>query len=345
MKSELLCESGGCSAKLSAQKLDELLRDIPVLRPENLLVGIDTHDDAAVWKINDETAIIQTTDFFPAVCSDPYTFGRIAAANAISDVYAMGGNPILALNIVMYPAQEEGLPVLADILRGGAEKTAEAGAALAGGHTIDDAVPKYGLAVTGTVHPDRVITNSAAKPGELLILTKPLGTGIVLAGKRLGECGDDVYQNALESMMRLNKNPALIMTEYGIRCATDITGFGLIGHSLKMARGSNVTIEIDSLELPLLPGAYELSDSGCIPTAAFRNLKFSDNEVHFSEHVDYSLKMTACDAQTSGGILMCVTEDRADAVLSRLKDSDELCAVVIGKTMEHREGEKWVRLK
>jgi selenide,water dikinase len=341
---ELSCEAGGCSAKLAAQELDELLKTIPVLKPKELVVGIDTHDDAAVWKINDDTAIIQTTDFFPAVCRNPYMFGQIAAANALSDVYAMGGVPLLALNIVMFPSKTEQMPLLSEILRGGADKVMEAGAALAGGHTIDDAVPKYGLSVMGKVHPQRIIANSNGASGHTLILTKPLGTGVIMAGEKIGECADDDYATVLSSMARLNKNAASVMQTHGVRCATDVTGFGLLGHALKMARGSSITIEIYSDQLPSFNGAYELLDAGCIPTAAFRNLKFTENDVQFDQSVDYNLKMLALDAQTSGGILMCVPDDKVSDVLNDLHSQGETLSRVIGRTLARQDNGKWIHL-
>lgn len=193
-------DQGGCSAKLPAQLLDAIIRNIPILQDERLLVGTETHDDAAVWRVDDQTAIISTTDFFPPLCSDPYEFGQIAAANAMSDVFAMGGVAVMALNLVMFPSSKIDIAVLEEILKGGADKVAEARAVLAGGHTIDDYPPKYGLAVTGIVHPDSIITNSCAKAGEKLILAKPIGTGAISAGQRIGEVSQRDYQAALDTM-------------------------------------------------------------------------------------------------------------------------------------------------
>jgi selenide,water dikinase len=344
--SELYCESGGCSAKISAQELDSLLKNIPVLKPDELLAGIDTHDDAAVWKINDDTAIIQTTDFFPPVCKDAFLFGKISAANALSDVYAMGGDPLLALNIVMYPSKT-GFEGLVEILKGGAEKVMEAGAALAGGHTIDDKEPKYGLCVMGKVHPQKVALNSNALPNQTLILSKPLGTGIIIAAEKVNECSSHAYESALENMMSLNKNASLIMRKYNVQCATDITGFSLLGHALRIAKSSNVGIEIFAESLPLLHSSYELADLGCIPSAAFRNLKFVENDVMFDSHIDYNLKMIALDAQTSGGLLMCVANEDADKMLLELHNAGEKQARKIGRTFDLSElpkGEKCLRL-
>ena len=336
-------ESGGCSAKLPPGELDELLKDLPILKRDELLVGSETHDDASVWRISDETAIITTTDFFPPVCSDAYEFGQIAAANALSDVYAMGGEALTALNLMMFPSARIDLSVMKAILEGGASVAMEAGVVLSGGHTLDDYPPKYGLAVTGVVHPDRIITNAAARPGETLILTKPLGTGVLVAGRRLGEAGDDDYRGALEGMKLLNREASRIMQRHGVCCATDVTGFSLIGHALKLARASGVTLEIEAESLPALPGARGLIELGCIPGASFRNLRYVEGETAFDAGLDYTLKMLALDAQTSGGILMSVDSSSADGILEELRQCYP-AAALIGRTTERRAGEAAVRL-
>jgi selenide, water dikinase len=330
-------EYGGCSAKLSAAKLSEALKDLPRITNERLLVGIETHDDAGVYKLTDELAIILTTDFFPPVCSDPYDFGQIAAANALSDVYAMGGKAIAALNLCMFPSTRIPLEVLSEILRGGLQKIEEAGAVVAGGHTIDDYPPKYGLAVTGIVHPDKIITNDKAKPGDMLILTKPVGSGVVVAGKRIGEVNDGDYRACLDNMKLLNRAGAEIMRIFDVRCATDVTGFSLLGHALKMAKASKVTFEIDSAEVPVLSGAYELAESGCIPGAAFRNLEFVDPDCSFGRDVDYSMKMLCCDAQTSGGLILCVPDWKADECKANLIDRAYDRTEIIGRVVQKRE--------
>jgi selenide, water dikinase len=323
-------ESGGCSAKLTPGRLDTLLKDIPFIKNKNLLVGADTSDDAAVYKINDETAIIQTVDFFPPMCADPYEFGQIAAVNALSDVFAMGGRAVLALNLVMFPDDEAGTDALKCILQGGAEKIAEAGAVLAGGHTIIDNVPKYGLAVSGMVHPDRIIANSGACAGDLLILTKPIGTGVILAGQKINETKQNDLSCAMDSMKQLNKQTAEIMQKYDIKCATDITGFGLLGHCREIAKGSGVVLDIFAEKIPLFPGAYGLIDMGCIPCAAFSNLKYIEQNTMFSEQLDYNLKMLACDAQTSGGILLCCPRSRAGDIVKELQDAGYCSTETIG---------------
>lgn len=322
-------EYGGCSAKLSPTELDQLLSRLLPARSEKLLVSSDTHDDAAVYKMTEDTALIYTTDFFPPICSDPYEFGQIAAANSLSDVYAMGGKALLALNIILFPSTKIPMEALYQILKGGQDKVAEAQAMIVGGHTIDDYPPKYGLAVIGTVHPDKIITNAQSKPGDVLILTKPVGSGIIIAGKRINEVSDEHYQSALDNMKLLNEKGADLMQKYEIRSATDITGFSLLGHALKMAKASQVTFKLESEKIPLLQGAYELADMGCIPGACFRNQSFTENDTIF-ENIDYNIKMLMLDAQTSGGLLISCPESRATDLLSELKMSGYPHSTIIG---------------
>ncbi|MFP4417292.1 MAG: selenide, water dikinase SelD [Chitinivibrionales bacterium] len=326
-------EYGGCSAKLNAQQLADALEGLPQIHDPNLLVDIQTHDDAGVYRLSDDTAIIQTTDFFPPICSDPYEFGQIAAANSLSDIYAMGGKVLTALNIVMFPQNRIPLDVLREILLGGTEKVREAEAVIVGGHTIDDYPPKYGMAVTGTVHPDRIISNAQACPGDLCILTKPIGTGILVAGQRIGESSPQHYRQALETMKLLNKDGAELMQRSAIRCATDVTGFGLMGHALKMAQASRVTITLHSNQIPLLAGAYELAELGCIPGAAFRNQEFVEKDTSFDDNVDYNLKMLMMDAQTSGGLLMTAAPKDASDILLRLRESVYPHSSIIGEVL------------
>jgi len=328
-------EYGGCSAKLSATRLSEALAGLPSTPHPDLLVNIDTHDDAGVFRINDELALIQTTDFFSPVCSDPYEFGQIAAANALSDVYAMGGKVLTALNIVGFP-EKVPLEVLREILRGGIDKVIEAGGIMMGGHTIVDDVPKYGLAVTGTIHPDKVITNAAAKAGDVMIITKPLGSGIVMAGKRLNEVSQESYQTVLESMKQLNSRGSEIMQKYGVRCATDITGFGLAGHALKMAQASGVTLKFHSSDVPLFDGAFELAQIGCLPGACFRNMEFTESFIDISQGVSYEHKMLMMDAQTSGGLLMCCDERNAAFMLDDLKLAGYVHSAIVGTVEEYQ---------
>ncbi|MCK4748633.1 MAG: selenide, water dikinase SelD, partial [Bacteroidales bacterium] len=270
-------EYGGCSAKLPAGLLSEVLKELPISVDPNLLVDVNTHDDAGVYRINPDTALIFTTDFFPPVCSDPTEFGEIAASNALSDVYAMGGTPLLALNLMMFSHEQIPLEVFGEILRGGDRKVREAGALIVGGHTIDDHPPKYGLAVIGTVHPDNLITNAGATPGDVLVLTKSVGTGALVSGHKNRLTSDKDYRKALVQMKKLNRSGAEIAVKFGIKGMTDITGFGLAGHALKMAEASKVSFRIHSDRIPLLAGAYQVFEKGSIPGATFRNLEFTGN--------------------------------------------------------------------
>jgi selenide,water dikinase len=339
MKIDLLkmVESGGCSAKIPPKQLDEILKYLPLPSDPNILVDISTHDDAGVYRLNDELAIVLTTDFFPPVCSDPYEFGQIAAANSISDVYAMGANPVLALNIMMFPASKLPMEAYAAIMKGGFDKATEAGVRIIGGHTIDDYPPKFGLAVTGFVHPKKIITNAGARPGDRLILTKPLGTGIILAGQRQGMASDKDVAEALRLMKLLNKSGAEVMILNDVKGATDITGFGLLGHAMKMAQAGNVSMYINLKKISLIGNTYQLVEDGCIPGASFRNLDYVENNVFFAPDIDYNLKMIACDAQTSGGLLMSVNESIADKIISELRSAGLEKANEIGYISELKE--------
>lgn len=339
MKIDLLqmVENGGCSAKISPKQLEEILKYLPLPVDPNILVDIDSRDDAGVYRVNDELALVLTTDFFPPVCSDPYEFGQIAAANSISDVYAMGGDPILALNIMMFPAAKLPMEAYAEILKGGFDKATEAGVRIIGGHTIDDFPPKYGLAVVGYIHPLKIITNAGAKPGDSLILTKPVGTGILMAGQRLGMANDADIVKAKNLMKLLNKKGAEVMKRYNIKGATDVTGFGLVGHALKMAKASKVSIKIDMKKVPLIGDVYNLIDDGCIPGASFRNLEFAENDTLFASDLDYNLKMIAFDAQTSGGLLICAPFGTENKIVADLQDAGFQNTKVIGYVTEYEE--------
>lgn len=330
-------ETGGCSAKIPPRQLEELLKDFPLPVDPRILVDISTHDDAGVYKINDETALVVTTDFFPPMVRDGYDFGLIAATNSISDVYAMGGKPLVALNIMMFPSSRIPMEVYRDILRGGNDKAREAGVSIIGGHTIDDFPPKYGLAVIGTVHPGMIITNAGVREGDELILTKPVGTGIILAGHRMKMTTGEQLGAAVSAMKQLNARGADLMQKYGVRGATDITGFGLAGHALKMARGSGVTIVLDLKSVPLLEGVYGLAEQGCIPGAAFRNLDYTGVETDCAAGLDYNLRMIAHDAQTSGGLLMAVAPEKSRQLLGDLHASGHPHAAVIGRATRKTE--------
>lgn len=323
-------EYGGCSSKVPAAVLESILLNLPKLSDPNILVDIDTHDDAGVYRINEQLALIVTTDFFPPICSDAVEFGQIAAANSLSDVYAMGGEPFLVLNISMFPSSKIPIAVYKDILEGAADKVSEAGAITMGGHTIDDYPPKFGLAVVGKVKPDRLITNAGLRVGDKLILTKPLGSGVVVAAQRIGMVSDEAYCETLSWMKVLNRSAAEVMQRYNVRGATDITGFGLLGHAYKMAKASGVNLSLKADAAPMLPEVYNLIDDGCIPGASFRNLEYLGEHVSFGS-TDYNLKMLLSDAQTSGGILMGVQPEHADEALADLKRCGLSYSAIIGQ--------------
>jgi selenide,water dikinase len=339
MKIDLLqmVEYGGCSAKISPKQLEDILKYLPLPNDPNILVDIDTHDDAGVYRVNDDLALVLTTDFFPPVCSDPYEFGQIAAANSISDVYAMGGDPVLALNIMMFPAEKLPMEAYAEILKGGFDKATEAGVRIIGGHTIDDFPPKYGLAVVGYIHPLKIMTNAGARPGDLLILTKPVGTGVILAGHRLGMVSDKDLNEAKTLMKLLNKSGAEVMKKYNIKGATDVTGYGLAGHALKMARASKVSLKINMKDVPLIGNSFKLIDEGCIPGAAFRNHDYAEKDIAFATDLDYNLKMLAFDAQTSGGLLFSAPAEEADQILDDLKIIGLQDSAVIGSVSRYNK--------
>jgi selenide, water dikinase len=331
-----LVEQGGCSAKLPAAELEAALSGLPLSTDPNVLVDIRTHDDAGVYKINEELALIQTTDFFPPVCSDPYDFGQIAAANALSDVYAMGGQVLTALNIMLFPVNLP-LTILKEILRGGQEIVSKAGGVVVGGHTIANDIPIYGLAVTGKVHPNHITTNSNAQPGDMLILTKPLGTGVIVAAKKNGLASAETYNEALKNMKQLNAAGAKVMNRFSVTAATDITGFGLIGHAKKMADGSHVTIKLFAERVPAMPQVLDLIEMGCIPGAAFRNKEFAMSGCHFDPGLDYNRTMLLFDAQTSGGLLMAVKASDADAIINALKNEGHPMAAIVGEVGARNE--------
>lgn len=325
------CSYGGCSAKIDPAELENLLSDMHLPISPHLLVGTSTHDDAGVYQIREDLALIFTTDFFPPMVSDPFTFGRIAAANALSDIYAMGGTPLISLNLMHYPATKLPLEGMKQILLGGQSAIDESGALTVGGHTIEDDTPQFGLAVVGTIHPDNLSTNSGAREGDLLILTKPLGVGTLIAGHRLGLAEDEDYQRAIQSMTQLNKGGMEVMQKYGIKGATDITGFGLIGHAHELAQASEVSIEFYSEEIPALPGVMNLLDVGCIPGAAFRNLRYIGERLHRHSHP--TINYLVADAQTSGGLLLSTNPKVADSVLTDLHTLGFAHASIIGKVI------------
>ena len=298
----------------------------------DLLIGIDAPDDAAVYRISDELAIVQTVDFFPPVVDDPYTFGAVAAANAMSDVYAMGGEVLLALQIAGFP-DDQPLEVLAEIFRGGAEKVAEAGGVIAGGHTVIDAEPKYGLCVTGTVRPDAILRKGGAQPGDVLLLTKALGTGIVLTAARADACAPEHLQATVDSMLQLNRHPAHLAVEAGVHACTDVTGFGLLGHAEEMANAGSIRFVIDATQARALPGALDYARAGQITGGASRNREGLAGKVTVTKDIDEAVEHLLFDAQTSGGLLLAVPPERVDTLAAAL-EADGFLAARIGRVEE-----------
>lgn len=305
------------------------MKYLPAVSHPNLLVGADTGDDAAVYRMDDDTALIQTVDFFPPIVDDPYSFGQIAVANALSDVYAMGGKPLTALNVVGFPAH---LPkdILGRILVGGADKAREAGVLIVGGHTVDDEEPKYGMAVTGVVRPGAEVTNAGAMAGDDLVLTKPLGTGVITTAGKQGAADADTLARAVEVMGALNKAASEAMVEVGANACVDVTGFGFLGHLRGMTRASGVSARVSLGALPFIEGAVALAESGIAPGGTHRNLQSLEGDVVWDESITDVQKILLADAQTSGGLLISVRPDKTAALLAALKERGLDGAAVVG---------------
>jgi len=323
-----LATCAGCGAKVGAGVLAKLLKDLPVRSDPRLLVGYDKSDDASVYQINDSLALVQTIDFFPPIVDDPFLFGQIAAANALSDVYAMGGEPKLAMN-VMCVSNKMGKEAIHNILRGGYEKAYEAGVIITGGHTIEDPEPKYGLSVTGFVHPQKVLRNASARKGDVLILTKPLGIGILTTAAKADLVPSSLLDKLYQQMAQLNKTACEIMLNYEIHSCTDVTGFSLLGHSLEMADGSGLTLHLDSQRIPYHQEAYEMAEMGLIPAGAYRNRDFAEASVLVKSNISVALQDILYDPQTSGGLLIAAAEADVPQLINRLKDNLP-CAEIIG---------------
>jgi selenide, water dikinase len=311
------------------------LSKLPKFKNDKLIVGLETSDDACVYKINEEIAMIQTVDFFTPVVDDPYIFGQIAAANSLSDIYAMGGEPALALNIIGFPNCLSP-DVMAEILKGGASKVMEAGATLAGGHSIEDDEPKYGLCVTGFIHPDKIFKNYGAKPGDVLILTKPIGTGIINTAIKADMATKEIADEAVKVMITLNKKSKQVFEKYPISSCTDITGFGLIGHSIEMAESSDVTFELKINNIPLIKDVIEYAEMGLVPAGSYNNRKYFEGKSSFENTKEVYLDLLF-DPQTSGGLLVSVAECYAEEILSELKKNNETQFSMIGKVIEKQD--------
>jgi selenide,water dikinase len=327
-----LAHGGGCGCKLSPKVLAEIIARTPAAGTfADLLVGTETADDAAVWRLNDTQALVATTDFFMPVVDDPRDFGRIAATNALSDIYAMGGRPILALAIVGMPVSVLPAEVIRAILEGGAEVCAAAGIPIAGGHSIDSVEPIYGLVALGLVHPDRVLRNSGGRAGDLLVLTKPLGVGVLSAAFKQGRLCDDGYQAMIAATTRLNSVGAHLAPIEGVHAVTDVTGFGLLGHALEMARGAQLTVEIDPASLPLLPGVETLLLDGVRTGASGRNWESYGDAVRLPADLAAWRRDLLTDPQTSGGLLIAAAPGAADTVLNLARTQGFEAATVVGR--------------
>ena len=312
-----LASCAGCGAKMGAGTLVKLLDGFRTHSDPRLLVGYDKSDDASVYLLDENTALVQTTDFFPPIVDDPFLYGQIAAANSLSDIYAMGGRPSHAMNLLCIP-NCLGVEVAGQILAGGADKCVEAGCTIAGGHTINDDEPKYGLSVTGFVHPDKILTNSGAKEGDVLLLTKPIGIGILTSAMKADLCSKESTELAMRLMTTLNKNGRDAMVKYRVHACTDVTGFALMGHLLEMAQGSDLRAEVEVSAVDLIPEALEFARMGVLPAGMYRNRTFAEQWVDAGQ-TEIAVQDMLYDPQTSGGLLMAVDPADADALLAELK--------------------------
>ncbi|MHB8790076.1 MAG: selenide, water dikinase SelD [Desulfobulbaceae bacterium] len=324
-------KGAGCAAKLPPGDLDRALCGLDLPVDDNLLVGLERADDAGVYRISDDLALVQTLDFFPPMVDDPFSFGRIAAANALSDIYAMGGTPKTAMNIVAFPAKTLDLSVLRQIIEGGLHALREAGAVLVGGHTIDDPELKYGLAVTGFIHPDRILTKKRLRAGDKLILTKPLGTGIICTAIKAGMAGDTVTERVIANMATLNREAAEVMSGFAVSACTDITGFGFLGHLAEMVVDSGLGVRINAAALPHYPEALEFAAMGLLPAGAYHNRTFRGSFVDFAPAVPPIVRDLLFDPQTSGGLLIAVAADQAAALRQALQDRGIDAATLVGE--------------
>lgn len=337
-----LSSKGGCGCKIGPADLTQVLRNLPPASPNpDLLVGLDTSDDAGVYRLSDDLAIVQTVDFFTPIVDDPYSFGQVAAANAISDIYAMGGKPLTALNIVAFPIATLDKQILTDILRGAGDKLKEAGVTLVGGHSIDDKEPKFGLAVTGTIHPNKIRTNAGAKPGDKLILTKPIGVGILTTSIKRDLLSEKEIAQLTKVMTTLNKTASETADSYDVHACTDVTGFGLLGHASEMAKGSHTGLRIYSSQVPVLPRVREIAEKGAIPGGTKNNYNHLKGDVTFPETMDQIDQWILCDAVTSGGLLISVAGEEANSLLSDLQKAG-VEAAIIGEVTEENSGHIFV---
>jgi len=328
----------GCACKLRPQALEEVLKDFKLPTDPNILVGTNTSDDAAVYKLNKETALVKTVDFFTPVVDDPFQFGQIAAANALSDIYAMGATPLFALNIVGFPSNRLPLSVLRKILEGANKKAAEAGISIIGGHTIDDSEPIYGMAVTGKVHPEKILTNSAAQPGDFIILTKSIGTGILSTALKRGLLENDTRKKLISLMADLNKTASEIMQNYPVNACTDVSGFGLLGHLLEMARAGKVEVNLFSDKVPVIEYVKKFVTANIFPGGTLNNLDYVSEFVEWPDNFSENNKLILADAQTSGGLLISVPRTYTKKLVNELKTKGVHDASVIGEVISKKKG-------
>lgn len=307
-----------------------------------VIVGLNPADDSAVYRLENGTLLVQTLDFFTPILDDPYWFGAVSAANALSDIYAMGARPLFALNVVCFPSRKLPIDVLSEILRGGAEKAVEAGIPIVGGHSVDDGEPKYGLVVTGVVEEGRLITSAGSKPGDVLILTKPLGTGILSTALKAGELPNNYLEEMTRKMAELNRSASEAMVTVGANACTDVTGFGLLGHLCEMLRASKMSARISADSVPLLPGVREMLRKGMVPGGTHRNLKYYGQWVDWSEFVDEETRLILCDAQTSGGLLISIARGRKDSLIAELEARGVHTIAEVGEVIEGVEGRVFV---
>jgi selenide,water dikinase len=322
--------------------LDRALCGMVLPTDENVIVGLERADDAGVYKVSDDLALIQTVDFFTPIVDDPYWFGQIAAANALSDVYAMGGTPKTAMNLVAFPVKQMDLSVLRQIIQGGLDKLTEAEVVLIGGHSIEDKELKYGLSVTGIIHPSRVLTKKNLRSGDRLVLTKPLGTGIVNTAIKAGMASADLTERVTHLMALLNRDAAEIMSHFDVHACTDVTGFGLIGHLAEMVCGSNMSVRIFSEQVPVIPEALDFAAMGLIPAGAYKNREFRESMIDVSETVERSRQDIMVDPQTSGGLLISIGCDKADELVKALQDAGMSDTSEIGEIQKDPEEKIWV---
>jgi len=334
--------ASGCAAKLGAAELVQVLKNLPKMEHADVIVGTETSDDAGVFRLRPDLAIVNTVDFFTPVVDDPYVFGQVAAANALSDIYAMGAEPKTALNIVCFPEGKIDIQALAEILKGGAEKVREAGAVVIGGHSILDEEIKYGMAVTGVVHPDKVIRNVGVQVGDAVVLTKPLGTGIISTALKKGKAPKESIQAAISSMTSLNNTASKIMRGYPIHACSDVTGYGLLGHAVEMATGSSVTMILESKTLPLLHRAPRLAEKGYLTGGCKRNREYLQNKITIEKSIREGLVEVALDPQTSGGLLIALAQKYAPRLVEELQANGVKAASIIGYATSLQKA--WVRL-